>query len=232
MLKWIGFLILLGASVAIFIFAPLGLVGHFISQFTPAGLEWVGTAFSIGLSLSVVSNSFLARWKSMRLALVALIVLAVAESLMSGATLYGKALADGKLDLFIALGILAIIAMQEVVLISGGLGMSMVLDKISAEQNVNAQRAQRRAEKLSHQHDKASDKVAPASQPETAVVATPRPLARQVRLGAIRRANASRNGDGPLTPAEIVATYHVSLRQAQRDVAAVAERSDGEEAAR
>lgn len=232
MLKWIGFLLLLGASVAIFIFAPLGLVGHFISQFTPAGLEWVGTAFSIGLSLSVVSNSFLARWKSMRLALVALIVLAVAESLMSGATLYGKALADGKLDLFIALGIVAIIVMQEVVLISGGLGMSMVLDKIGAEQQSREQRAQRRTEKLSRQQGKVDDKVAPVSQPETTVAAKPRPLARLARLNAIRHANASRNGDGPLTPAEIVATYHVSLRQAQRDVAAVAERSEEEEVAR
>ena len=87
MLKWYAFLGLLGASVGIFIFAPLGLVGHFISEFTPPGLEWVGTAFSAGLSLSVVSNSFLARWKSMRSALVSLIVLAVAESVMAGATL-------------------------------------------------------------------------------------------------------------------------------------------------
>jgi hypothetical protein len=232
MLKWYAFLVLLGMSVIIFIFAPLGLVGHFISRFTPAGLEWVGIAFSIGLSLSVVANSFLARWKSMRLALVALVVLAIAESLMSGATFYAKALEDGSLDLVIGIGIIAIIAVQEIVLSCGGVGMSLVLDKIGTENDRLRQMAERRqSRQLSRPHDdklKTPRMVAPPVAPEmTTVAPTPppapigatvaRPMTRTERLDAIRRVNATRNGDGPLTAEQIVATFGVSLRQAQRD---------------
>ena len=221
MLKWYAFLGLLGASVGIFIFAPLGLVGHFISEFTPPGLEWVGTAFSAGLSLSVVSNSFLARWKSMRSALVSLIVLAVAESVMAGATLYGQALAGGKLDALIGLGILAIVAMQEAVLISGGLGMSMVLDKIGVEQQAREHKRERAADRAANRNPGLSANTSEAPSPAP-VAATRRRLSHLARLDAIRRANESRNGDGLLTAAEIVAAYGVSLRQAQRDVASVA----------
>lgn len=145
MLKWYGFLILLTAAVAIFVFAPMGLVGHFIGLFTPPGLDWVGKAFALGLSLSIVANAFLSRWKSMRPAFIALIILAISEGIMSGATLYLTARENGKLDAVTGLGILAIVAMQEAVLISGGIGMSLVLDKISERSERKTKRYERRA---------------------------------------------------------------------------------------
>lgn len=230
MLKWISFLVLLGLSVAIFIFAPLGLVGYFVSRFTPAGLEWVGEAFAIGLSLSVVANAFLARWKSMKLTRVWLGILAVSEGAMSGATFYTKALADGSLDLVIAVGILAIVAVQEAVLISGGMGMANVLDKIGEERRIQAQRQERRAERQRSRLSPTMPKSEPAdttsrsaptpgATPVTSAVTT---LSRPERLDAIRRDNAARNGKGPMTPDEVVAKFGVGLRQAQRDVAEVA----------
>lgn len=68
--------------------------------------------------------------------------------------------------------------------------------------------------------------VAPMTPPEATSVATVAPLARQLsrgeRLNAIRNDNVSRNGAGAMTAADIVATYRVSLRQAQRDARDVA----------
>ncbi len=231
MLKWIGFLILLGISVAIFVFAPMGLVGYFISRFTPAGLEWVGVAFAIGLSLSIVSNSFLARWKSMRLALWSLVVLALSEGAMSGGTLYLKAVSDSTLDLVVGIGIIGIVAMQEAVLISGGIGLSLVLKQIESELDRAHQKQERkqRSRQSSPRNDETPSVTtndAQLSQPEatipTTVATVARPMTRTERLDAIRRVNTTRNGDGPLTPEQIAATYGVSLRQAQRDVALLA----------
>ena len=85
MIRWYAFLILLSSAVGIFVIAPMGLVGYFIRLFTPTGLEFVGDVFAVGLSLSIVCNSFLALWKSMRVAFVSLVVLALAEGIMSGA---------------------------------------------------------------------------------------------------------------------------------------------------
>lgn len=73
---------------------------------------------------------------------------------------------------------------------------------------------------------------APKERQETATVTTDdvtmtRQQARTSRLDAIRNANVARNGDGPMTAAEIVAMYGVSLRQAQRDVAEVATNQNG-----
>ncbi len=223
MLKWFAFLGLLGISVCIFVFAPMGLVGHFIGRFTPAGMDFVGVMFALGLSLSIVSNSFLARWKSMRLALVSLVVLALSEGAMSGATLYMQAVADGTLDVIVGIGILGIVVMQEAVLISGGIGLSLVLDKIGAENDRLGKLAERRqARQLAHPSDKPTT-MTPTVAPETSTVATvTRPMSRHERLADIRRLNTQRNGDGPLTVEQIVAQYGVSKRQAQRDVAAVA----------
>lgn len=232
MIKWIAFLFLLGTSVAIFVFAPLGLVGHFVTQFTPPGLEWVGTAFAIGLSLSVVANAFLARWRSMRAPRVWLVILAVAESAMSGGTLYGSAVDSGRLDLVFGLGILAVVVMQEAVLISGGMGMSQVLDKIGEERHRQEQRAERHGQRQSRQTTTGATPVAPdgvtGEHVATATIPAVTTMSRPERLDAIRRANATRNGSGPMTPAEVVTQFHVSLRQAQRDVAMVAATAQAE----
>src|SRR5512143_302814 len=198
MLKWIGFLVLLAVSVGIFVFAPMALVSYFIALFVPAGMESVGTAFSLGLSLSIVANSFLSRWKSMRLSLVFLVILSVTEAMMSGTTLYLKALADNRLDLVVGLGILAVVSMQEAVLISGGIGMSLVLDRIGDERERQAAKAERRK---ARQAATVTTKSTPAT-PETPtsppgttnLVPTATTLTRQERLDAICRANVARNG--------------------------------------
>lgn len=104
----------------------------------------------------------------------------------------------------------------------GTIALALIAQQEQREAMVITEKAeQRQARQLARQERKARRSDATGSDNGATAVApgaTVTPLARQARLDDIRSVNLARDGDGPMTVAQIVAKFGVSKRQAQRDI--------------
>jgi len=255
--RWHFVLGLIIVALFVTLVAPLVLVGSLVNRWTPSPI--IGYAIALGLSLAVVINSILTKWKVSdtgnaqadtrhakrrmrpRLAVrvfgkrsfseLALYILASSEVVVSASEMMQTASERSELGIVTLVGIIGVALILEFTLLSSGNALREVLNRISAETLRATKRHAKteRPDRVTRPSDTRS--VATGSRDATSsldatpekMASLPRPLrvSHAERLDEIRRANSRRNGDGPMTAAEIVAEFGVGLRQAQRDAKAV-----------
>lgn len=118
------------ATVSIFLFAPLGLVGFYVSALAPNGSAWIGGFYSLGLSLAILTMSGLSFMRGMLRFKIGLGVLAAAEGGISFAAFWQKAGEAGLVDMVSVLGLLGIVAIQETVIFLCGSGVFATINQI------------------------------------------------------------------------------------------------------